>query len=54
MNALDMLRTIEKTLPELRRLAAAGDLDGYEDDLDRAAELLVAVVDAFRDDGGSE
>ncbi|NLX99926.1 MAG: hypothetical protein GXY83_27830 [Rhodopirellula sp.] len=54
MNALDLLRTIEKALPELRRLAVAGDLDDYEDDLDRAAELLVAVVEAFQDDEKEE
>lgn len=54
MTALDLLSQIEKALPELRRLAQAGELDGYEDDLDRAAELLVAVVEAFQDDDGDE
>lgn len=50
MTALDLLSQIEKALPRLRELAAAGELAGYEDDLDRAAELLVALVEAFADD----
>lgn len=54
MNALDLLSQIEDALPRLRQLAQAGDLDNYEDDLDRAAELLVAVVEAYQDDEGSE
>jgi len=54
MNALDLLSQIEQALPRLRELAAAGDLDDYEDDLDRAAELLAAVVEAFQDDDGDE
>lgn len=50
MNAAALLDKIESLLPELRRLAHDGELEGdYWPDLDRASELLKGVVEAFED-----
>jgi len=50
VTATELLDKIEHLLPELRRLAHLGELEGdYWPDLDRAAELLEGVVEAFEE-----
>lgn len=48
MTAEERLQAIEVVLPRLRQLAKDGELDGdYFEDVDKAAELLEAIVEAF-------